>query len=142
MGIKKGRLLFQEPPTRSKILFFNMLEPNTGHSLLPCKKEKSKRISKIICAVAVHIFVIPYWYAANIGLIFETVKKNLVVYSGVHLRPQLPHLGAVQVFTVGHRLVNEATRRDLHDAVGHGVEQVIIMRREDDIARKLLQTCI
>lgn len=48
-------------------------------------------------------------------------------------RPHLFHLFAVQVFAVRHRLVDQTARSDFNNAVGHGIEQLVIVRGKNDV---------
>ena len=57
--------------------------------------------------------------------------------SGVQLGFLLLDGLVVDVVVVGHQLVDGATGRQLDDAVGHGVDELMVVRCKEDVALEL-----
>ena len=63
---------------------------------------------------------------------FYVVKNNflLFIHAGAHLFDEVTG----DVLVILHHLVDDAVRGELDDAVGHGLDEFVVVAAEEDVA--------
>lgn len=70
------------------------------------------------------------------------IHERYISLALIKLRAQLGNRGVGDVIVVVHHFIDDAIRRQLDDAVGDGLDKLVVMAREEDIAFERLERVV
>ena len=70
------------------------------------------------------------------------IHERYISLALIKLRAQLGNRGVGDVIVVVHHFIDDAIRRQFDDAVGDGLDELVVVAREEDIAFERLERVV